>query len=307
MKLGIFGMGEGRAGLQQLVEQAQAAEAAGFHSMWLGNIFGLDAMTACAVLGGATETLQLGTGVMPTYPRHPYAMAQQAMTTQIATGGRFHLGVGLSHRVVIENMLGMSWDRSYSHMCEYLDVLVPLIRTGRVNHEGKLYKCQAMLSAKDVEPCPILVAALAPKMLALAGRVADGTVTWMTGLQTLKEHVAPRIREAAAEAGRDAPRVVVALPVAVTDDEAAAREAAGKAFAMYGQLPSYRAMLDREGAAGPADVAIVGSSEGVQEQIAAFEEAGATEFVASPFPVGDDRAASLRATRDALKQYLARA
>ncbi len=310
MRLGI-GLGEaygdGRTGFDPLVDAARQAEADGFHSGWLANIFGFDAMTACAVLGRATTTLALGTAVVPTFPRHPFAMAQQAMTTQAACGGRFHLGIGLSHRIVIENMLGLSWDRSYTHMRDYLAVLAPLVRDGKVKHESESYRVQARLQVSDATPCPILVAALAPKMLALAGAVADGTVTWMTGPKTLRDHVAPRIREAADKAGRPAPRIVVSLPIAVVDDAKSARETASRLFAGYGQLPSYRAMLDREGAAEPGDVAVVGSEAAVHEQLDALDAAGATEFFAAPFPVGDDKGASIARTRDALKRYLKRA
>lgn len=309
MRIGIGigeALGEGSAGFDGLIEAARQAEADGFHSAWLANIFGFDAITACAVLGRATRAMQLGTAVVPTYPRHPFAMAQQALTTQAATGGRFHLGIGLSHRIVIENALGLSWDRSYSHMREYLAVLAPLVREGKVQYQGESYRVQAALAVPGAVPCPILVAALAPKMLALAGAVADGTVTWMAGPKTLRDHVVPRIREATAEAGRPAPRIVASLPVAVTDDVAAARKAASRQYFVYGRLPSYRAMLDREGAEGPGDVAIVGSAAAVREQIEALAAAGVTEFVAAPFAVGDDARASLARTREALKACLSR-
>jgi F420-dependent oxidoreductase-like protein len=230
-------------------------------------------------------------------------MAQQALTTQAACSGRFVLGIGLSHKIVIENSLGLSWAKPYSHMREYLAVLAPLIREGRVRHKGEEFTVASMLRVPGATPCPILVAALAPRMLALAGTVADGTCTWMTGPKTVREHVAPSIRAAAAAAGRPEPRVVVALPVAVSDDVAAARAAAAKRYAVYGSLPSYRAMLDREGAPGPGDVAVVGPESAVLEQLGELAQAGATEFVAAPFPVGGDPAASLERTRALLLRY----
>ena len=293
-------------GMPSLVAEAQRAERDGFASVWVANINGFDALTALAALGQKTEKIALGSGVVPTFPRHPFAMAQQAMSTQAVTGNRLLLGIGLSHRVVIENMLGLSWDKPFSHMREYLSVLAPLIQKGRVEFRGEEYKVNTMLKVNGAQPCPILVAALAPKMLALAGQVADGTVTWMTGPKTVRDHVAPRINQAASEAGRPKPRVVVLLPVAVTDDADAARQSAAKRYAVYGTLPSYRAMLDREGAAGPADVVVVGDEAAVARQLDEIAAAGATDFVASPFPVGQDKPASIERTRAALLAYMKR-
>jgi alkanesulfonate monooxygenase SsuD/methylene tetrahydromethanopterin reductase-like flavin-dependent oxidoreductase (luciferase family) len=144
-------------------------------------------------------------------------------------------------------------------------------------------------------------------MLALAGSEADGTITWMTGPKTLREHTVPSINEAAAKAGRAKPRVVVGLPICVTEDAAAAREKAGNAFSVYGFLPSYRAMLDREGASGPADVAVVGDESAVGEQLTRLAEAGVTDFLAAIFPSGQNAAASIARTRSflvgALKKF----
>jgi len=306
MRIGI-GIGEianERPGIDGMLEQARRAEGDGFASGWFANIFGPDAIMMAALCGQVTSRLELGTAVVPTFPRHPHAMAQQALTAQAACGGRFALGIGLSHQLVIEMMFGLSYAKSYSHMREYLAVLVPLIRDGSVSHAGDAYRVTANLAVPGATPCPILVAALAPKMLALAGAVADGTVTWMTGPKTLREHIIPRIGEAAAQAGRPAPRVVAGLPVAVTDDVAAARAAASRLFQVYGGLPSYRAMLDREGAEGPADVAMVGDEAAVGEQIARLRAIGVTDFLAAPFPVGDDAAASMQRTRAVLVRAL---
>jgi F420-dependent oxidoreductase-like protein len=180
------------------------------------------------VIGREVPGIELGTAVVPTYPRHPMVLAGQALTTNQAAGGRLVLGIGLSHQIVIEGMLGLSFAKPYSHMKEYLAVLGPLIRTGSVSWAGEEYRVNAQVAVPGATPCPILVAALAPKMLALTGREADGTITWMTGPKTIREHTVPRIREAAAKAGRPAPRVVVGLPVAVTRDVATARAGAAR-------------------------------------------------------------------------------
>lgn len=265
-----------------LRESIARAAGDGFSSAWLSHIFGLDAITALAVAGSGVPGIELGTAVVPTYPRHPAALAQQAMTANAALGGRLTLGIGLSHKVVIEHMFGYSFERPARHMKEYLDVLLPLIRGEHVEYAGETVKANLGLSTPGAG-LPVLVAALAPRMLKLAGTVADGTVLWMTGPKTVAEHVAPAITAAAKEAGRDRPRIVCGLPVCVTDDPAAARARANEVFAVYGELPSYRAMLDKEGAGSPGDVAIVGDEAAVRAQIEALAEAGVTDFVASEF------------------------
>ena len=290
MRIGI-GIGDiagAPAGIDGLVAQAKRAEADGFASGWFANIFGMDAILAAALCGRETSRIELGTAVVPTYPRHPVAIAQQALSAQAAARGRFVLGIGLSHQVVIEGMLGLSFAKPFSHMREYLAVLGPLIRNGSVQHAGDEYRVGASLTVPGATPCPILVAALAPKMLALTGREAEGTITWMTGPRTLREHTVPRITEAAAAAGRPRPRVVVGLPIAVTRETAAARASAAQVFQVYGFLPSYRAMLDREKVEGPADVAIVGDESAVGAALERLAESGATDYLAVPFAVDGD-------------------
>jgi F420-dependent oxidoreductase-like protein len=307
MRIGI-GIGDisGRPGdIDSLIAQTKRAEADGFATAWFANIFGIDAMTAIALIGRETTRIELGTAVVPTYPRHPVAMAQHALTTQAATRGRFALGIGLSHQVVVEFMFGLSFAKPYTHMKEYLDVLAPLIRSGHASVQGNEFRVNANVTVPGATPCPILLAALAPKMLGLAGSVGDGTITWMTGPKTLREHTIPRIAEAAAKAGRPQPRVIVGLPIAVTNEVVAARQAAGQAFQVYGGLPSYRAMLDREGAEGPADVAIVGDEAAVSVQLARLADIGVTDFCAVPFAVGTDGAASIERTRALLVRLAA--
>jgi F420-dependent oxidoreductase-like protein len=307
MRIGI-GIGEisGTTGtIDALVTQAKRAEADGLASGWLANIFGMDAIMAAAICARETSKLELGTAVVPTYPRHPIAMAQAALSASAIAGGRFSLGIGLSHQIVIEGMLGLSFAKPYSHMREYLAVLGPLIRDGKVSHGGAEYRVNANLSVPGATPCSILVAALAPKMLALTGREADGTITWMTGPKTIRDHTVPRLREAAAGAGRPTPRVVVGLPIAVTTAVAAARASAARLFQVYGMLPSYRAMLDREGAEGPSDVALVGDESEVGAAVERLGEAGGTDLLAIPFPVDGDAEAVTR-TRALLGRLAAR-
>jgi F420-dependent oxidoreductase-like protein len=299
MKIGI-GIGE-LAGwpsvLDELIAEARRAEQDGFASVWLASAFGIDPLIAVAAIARETARIELGTAVVPTFLRHPVAMAQEALTLQAVTRGRFALGIGLSHPMVIESMLGLSYARPFTHMREYLAVLTALIRNGSVSYQGSEFRVHASVTAPGTGPCPILLAALAPKMLALAGAAADGTITWMTGPKTLRDYIVPRINEAAAQAGRPAPRVIAGLRIAVTEEVDAAREWARSALQFYGHLPSYRAMLDREGVAGPADIIIVGNEDAVSEQIRPLAAAGVTELLAIPFPVGSDRQTSLERTR----------
>ena len=274
--------------LGALTSSIQQAADDGFSSAWLANIFGVDALTALAVAGSRVPGIELGTAVVPTYPRHPGALAQQALTVQAALGGRLALGIGLSHQVVIEGMYGLSFDKPARHMREYLEILLPLLDSGRVSYEGEALTARMGLSRPSEERVPVYLAAMAPRMLHLAGAVAEGTILWMTGPQTIESHVLPKLAAAAEEAGRPSPRVVCVLPVAVTDDPAAARAYADKAFRIYNDLPSYRAMLDIEGAAGPGDVAVVGDEDAVGEQIGALATMGVTDFVAGAFATGDD-------------------
>ncbi|HMA37206.1 MAG TPA: TIGR03564 family F420-dependent LLM class oxidoreductase [Chloroflexia bacterium] len=283
--------------LADLIAQAQQAEQAGFASGWFANIFGVDAMTAAALCGGATTRLELGTAVVPTYPRHPVAMAQQALSTQAAAGGRFLLGIGPSHQPVIEGIFGLSYARPLAHMREYLAVLAPLIEQGTVAFQGSEFRVAATLTVPGATPCPILISALGPQMLALAGRACAGTITAWTGPRTLRDHIVPHLQEAAAQAGRPAPRVVAMLPVAVTSDVAGGRARISRGAQIYGMLPSYRAMLEREGVAEPGDVAILGDADAVGEQLAQLAASGVTDFIWAPTPLGADREAGLAATR----------
>jgi F420-dependent oxidoreductase-like protein len=270
--------------LPGVVDQVQRAADAGFSSATASQIFGYDALTMLAVVGQRVPGIELATGVVPTYPRHPIMLAAQALTVQAAIGGRLTLGIGLSHQIVIENLFGLSFEKPARHMREYLTALGPLLRGEQVAFRGETLTAATLGPLEiDAPAPPLLVAALGPRMLELAGTLADGTTTWMTGPATVRSHIVPHISAAAEGAGRPAPRIAVALPVCVTDDPAAARERAARDFAVYGGLPSYRAMLDREQASGPEDVALVGDEDAVAEQIASVAVAGATDFVGSIF------------------------
>jgi F420-dependent oxidoreductase-like protein len=287
MKIGV--MFDVNQSIDDVIAQVKGLRDVGLDSAWASQIFGYDALTLLAVVGREVPDIELGTAVVPTYPRHPVMLAEQALTVQAAIGGRLTLGIGLSHQVVIENVFGLSFDRPARHMREYLSILTPLLLGEQVAFTGETLKAATFGPLEVNAPAPpVLVAALGPTMLALAARLASGTVTWMTGPATIESHVVPLISQAAAEAGRGEPRVTVGLPVCVTSDVAGARHKAAEVFAVYGGLPSYRAMLDREGAGGPADVAIVGTKDEVSAQVRRLADIGASDFVGAPFGTADE-------------------
>lgn len=273
--------------LDGLVTRAKDLEARGFDSIWVANIFGLDAITSMAIAGRETDRIELGTAVVPSYPRHPAAIAQQCLTAQTAGSGRFVLGIGLSHKLVIEDMMGLSYAKPARHMREYMEVLGPLLRCEPAKFAGDEYRVNVALDVPGASPVPVLIAALGEQMLRIAGRTSSGTILWMTGPQTIEGHIGPKLRAAASEADRPEPRIVAGFPIVVTHDADAAREAIGKGLAMYGALPSYRAMLDKEGAAGPADIAIVGDEKTVGESLDRLRDVGVTDFDAAIFPADE--------------------
>ena len=263
------------APLPQLIEAAQKVEAAGLSNIWMANIFGYDAISILAILGRETSRIGLGTAVTPTYPRHPTAIAQQALTTAAVTNNRFTLGIGLSHKLVIEDMFGMSYDKPAKHMREYLSILMPLARGETANFDGEQYTVRGVnIAVPGAEPLPVVIAGLGPVMLRLAGEMTDGTSTWMVGPQTMADHIVPGL-------GRDDATVVGGVPIALTTNVESAREKIAKDLVIYGQLPSYRAMLDREGIDGPADLAIVGDENTLRGEIKRFQDAGVTHFSAA--------------------------
>ncbi|MEM7002224.1 MAG: TIGR03564 family F420-dependent LLM class oxidoreductase [Pseudomonadota bacterium] len=285
MRIGaMIGADGTRNTIDDVIGVAQQVEAAGLDNVWLANIFSFDAITTLALIGRATERIGLGTAVTPTYPRHPTAIAQQALTTAAATNNRFTLGIGLSHQIVIEGMLGMSYDKPAKHMREYLSVLMPLARGEQADFQGEHYKVAGVnLDIPGAERMPVVVAALGPTMLKLAAQMADGTNTWMVGPNTMEQHILKSMHDA----GNPDPTVVAGLPIVLTTNVDEAKAKIAENLTIYGQLPSYRAMLDREGAAGPADIAIVGDENQLRGAIKRFEDMGVSDFNAAIMDVED--------------------
>ena len=273
---------------------AQSADE-GFAGWWLAQTGLIDALTVFTSIGGSLPSLELGTAVIPTYPRHPSMLAGQALTTQAVMGDRsLVLGIGLSHQPVVEGMLGMSFDKPIRHLIDYLSILNPLLEEGSSDYSGEAFTTYMNTSRPGNAPS-VMVAALGEQALRVAGHRSDGTILWMTGPKTIASHIAPTINAAAAEAGRPSPRIVCSLPICVTDNEDEARSDLSKMFAMYGQLPSYRAMLDREGVDQPGEVAIVGNEEEVSSQLDGLRDAGTTDFSALEIGRNPDESARTHA------------
>lgn len=297
MRIGINGSGLlARPDIATITADIVAMEAAGFDSYWLAQTGLVDALTALALAGPGTSTITLGTAVVPTWPRHPQALAAQALTTQAATGGRTVLGIGLGHQMSVEGNWRMTWEKPIRHMLDYLDVLQPLLEDGKSDVTGEVWSFFGEYARPTHEPPAVMLAALGDQMLKIAGKRTDGTILWCVGPKTLEQQIVPKINDAAAAADRPTPSVVCSLPVWVTDDPQTARATVAKTLTIYGQLPSYRAMLDIEGVDGPADISLIGSAEEVREGVATIAASGATDFTAViPTPDPDERARTIEA------------
>lgn len=296
MRISINGSSELiHADVPRLIDHAARADADGLSGWWLAQTGLVDALTVLAAAGPATDTIELGTAVNATFPVHPSTLAAKALTAQALTGGRLTLGLGVNHAPVVETTWGMSFEKPIRHIRDYLACLLPLLESGAADHDGHDFTLH-FEGARPTERAPsVLLAAMGPQMLRLAGTLTDGTLLWMTGPKAIAGQIAPRINEAAAAADRPAPRVVCSLPVSVTDDEKGMREFVAAVLAGYGELPSYRAMLDLDGYAGPGEAMICGTEERVREQLAAIEDAGATEFSAAEIGTNRDDYARTRA------------
>ncbi|BBY18337.1 TIGR03564 family F420-dependent LLM class oxidoreductase [Mycolicibacterium litorale] len=300
MQISILGSLSGGGDLSAVdatVRQLAEYRDEGFGRVWLSQLpYEPDLLTVLAVALREVDTIEVGTGVLPIHNQHPMLLAQRALTLTLIGDGRFLLGLGLSHRMVTEGMWGVSWDRPVRRMREYLDGLQPLLDGQAADATGEIVTTRGALQFRAPTP-PVYLAALGPQLLRLAGRRTAGTLTWMTGVTTLAEHVGPTIRQAAADAGRadGDVRVVAALPVSVTDDVDGLRAQAARQFAIYGQLPSYRAMLDREGFAGPEDAAIIGDEDTVRQRLDDVRAAGVDEFVGAVFDASAEGRARTRA------------
>lgn len=283
MKLGIMqGADRSAATVDDIVAMAKKVEDAGLDSLWMANIRSLDAISALTVAGVNTARVELGTAVTPIYPRHPAALAQQALTAEQACGGRFTLGIGVSHKVVVEGVLGMSFAKPARYMRDYLGALLPLLRREVTEYKGEIFEVSGLqIDLPDVPPVPTILAALGTVMLKLAGELTEGTNTWMVGSKTIETHITKHLNGAAEAVGRSMPRIIAGFPIVLTTKVTKAREKLEKGLEIYGQLPSYRAMLDREGVDSPADLALIGDEDALRTNLLSIESSGVTDFNAA--------------------------
>ena len=302
MRISLIAGLDNKSPVDTCIRSLTQARDEGFKRVWMTQMpYDVDLLTVLAAALREVPGIDVGSAVLPIQNQHPMLLAQRALTLNMIANGRFTLGVGVTHRMVTEGMWGISWDRSVRRLSEYLDGLLPLLAGKDVNAEGELVTTRGALQIPGAPAPEVYVAALGPQMLRVAGGRTAGTITWMTGPKTLREHIGPTLRAAAVQAGREPGSVKVgaALPVCVTEDVDAARSLAAQRLAMYGQLPSYRAMLDREGYAGPEDAALIGSEETVTERLDELRAAGVDEFggdLFDPSPEGRERSrACLRA------------
>jgi len=298
VRLGFAG-GTSLTTVDEVRSQARWASRVGFDSYWVSYVFGVDPLVALPAIADGAPGIELGTSVVPTVGRHPIAMAQLARTAQQLCDGRFTLGIGPSHQIVVEALYGEQWDKPLERVREYLDVLVPLCEDDPAASDGNQVTGHATLNipAKRV---PVILAALGPKMLDLAGRVTDGTHVGQCGPTTIATHTAPTINNAAELAGRPKPRVIALVGLCV-GDPATVRAAAAAGAAGYAALPSYRAMLDREGIDDATELILAGSIEQITDGLGRYAEAGATDLrlgIAAP----DD--AHRQQTLDALEEWV---
>ncbi|MBE1536733.1 TIGR03564 family F420-dependent LLM class oxidoreductase [Actinomadura algeriensis] len=301
MRIGLTG---GAATPDKIVEQARRAEADGFASLWYASIVTGDPLAPMAVAGRETSAIELGTAVLQTYPCHPLLQANRAVSAA-ATMGRpgLTIGIGPSHEPMVRDVYGMSYDRPGRSTEEYIRIFTALLRGEDVDFRGEDWSARsAGRMAPVAEPVPVLLSALSPRLLRVAGEYADGTILWMAPVRAVAEHIAPRIRAAASAAGRRPPRIVAGLPVAVHDDVAEAREAVAATAGVYAGMPNYQRVMDLGGASSPAEAALVGDEASVRKQLRSLLDAGATDVWVNIVGVGPDRAASRRRTRDLLRE-----
>ncbi len=303
MRIGLFvaETGPGGSDIDAVVDRVVWAEQQGLATGWVPHIpWSLDALTVLALAGRATHRIELGTAVVPTWSHHPYGLAQHALTTQAACGGRLALGIGPSHRSVAEGWYGASYEGVIHHVREYVEVLEAANAAqaevlsgaagplgGRVHHDGDLYPVESLLDVPGATEVPIFLAALAPLMLRLAGERTAGTITWMCDERAHATHVLPRLAAAAEAAGRPTPRVVAGLPVTVCSDRDEGLSVAARRYATYREIPTYARVLALGETGAPEQVAIVGTEEQVADRIRSYANAGVTDLAAMTFGVGD--------------------
>lgn len=285
MKRGVVIANQG-ATVEQVAEQLAVVESLGYDSGWMPGIpNGPDVLTLLALAGRSTSRIELGPAIVATAPRHPVALACQALTVNDALHGRLTLGIGASHQRIVQGLWGLPYDRPARRMQEYLDILIPLLEHQNVKFAGELMTTTYRLDASRTGATHpnVFIAALGPKMLTVGATHAAGVATWMVGLRTVETVTVPTVNTAAAAAGRSAPRILVSLPYLLTTDRADGIERANQEFALYTKLPAYQAMFEHEGVTMPGDIAIIGTEHDLAAAVRRQADTGVTDLQITPF------------------------
>jgi F420-dependent oxidoreductase-like protein len=264
------------------VTRVEQLEQVGLDAVWMGQLFGVDTLTVFALAGQTTSRISMGTAVIPTYSRHPLVLASQALTAQAATTNRIVLGIGSSHRLLVEDTMGLTYDRPARHLREYLQVLRPALDGEPIDHSGEFLRVTTGGFGRTGVPgaarVPVMVGTFSPRSLRVAAAHADGVMTWLAGPRVLGTEVRTTIDEAAAAAGRPRPHLVAGLPVAVTEDRERELARIEASLAPYVEFPAYADVFRRERISSLRDLAIVGTADEVEDRLGALEELGLSEF-----------------------------
>lgn len=304
MRIGINGSSQTTLGIpvDGIAEHAAGVEADGFDHYWINQSFGSpDALTTLAIVGRATSRIELGTAVVPTYPRHPLQLATQALTVQEIIGNRLTVGLGLAHKPSIEGTLDIAFEHPAKHMGEYLDVLIPLMNERTADVHGDYWSAhfEGFAGLSGAEAPGLLLAAMGPRMLRMAAERADGTILWLAGPKTIREHIRPAL-EAARPATAAPARIVASMPLCVTERADEVRAMVDAMLEGYNDLPSYRGVMDRDGSGGPGGASVLGTEAEVLASIEQYAEAGCTDFAPVEFTLTDEEAAATRAVLKSL-------
>lgn len=288
MKFGVV-IANQRATADRVGEQLEEIESLGYDSAWMPGIpNGPDVLTLFAATAHRTRRIEIGPAIVSAHGRHPVALASQALTLHEALGGRLTLGIGVSHRRVVEDFFGLDYTHPARYMSEYLQILGPLLRGEKAEVTGRMLRTTYRLEVPSPGAPSVFLAAVGPRMLDVAGTWSDGAATWMVGPRTLAEQTVPLVRAAAERAGRAEPRILVSLPMLLTNDESSAATWAEDEFAMYGRLPAYKSVIEREGVESAAGIAVYGDEGVLTKAVERLRDAGVTDFQITTF--GDEAA-----------------
>ncbi|NEA34877.1 TIGR03564 family F420-dependent LLM class oxidoreductase [Streptomyces sp. SID13031] len=287
MRIGLW-IEDAARRLDEIAADARAAQDHGISRIWFSQRDGWDSLSLITALAPLVPRIRFGVGVVPIYPRHPLALAAQALSVQAATGNRLTLGIGSSHPVIVEGQYGLSMDQPAKYLRSYVEILAPLLAGEPVDVEGAKLTAKGRVAIDGALAPELLVAALGPRMLQIAGELTAGTITSWAGPEVIADYIRPTLDKAAP--GKE---IIACVCVAVTSEPAAAHQWIRDHYGMAGSLPAYRAILDRGSAAGPEDTAVLGDEAEVLRQLQRFADAGATEFMIAPVGTAEDQARTI--------------